>query len=403
MLLSLPSKPKTSLIPDKPRENIIDYVYNFGIIPFAEMPFTLNDGLVFAALAYIPFERCGVKKGDTIQDLCCKYLGGFSYKEELTPIQLNRMHLCMAIASSVRYSSIKVEDLLAITSKEKNMQYASISFASKDYLFVTYRGTDNTLIGWQEDFYLACYESLYSHITATDFLRNSIQNNMKKRIYVCGHSKGGNYATYSSTMIEEEYQKVITNVVIVDAPGLMKKTFNSENHDRIESRIVHIIPEDCAIGVLLHHEQVAHVVNSYPHNDLFYQHDVFMLETCGIGLNDVEDRSPLSYYVDQSCEDFLTISLATKTQRIEFFSELFQVLAVMGITKSDEIFDSPVIFIKNFLFLDKKLYDKNNKKMIMATLKEFLSCFNKNSAAYKKENRKYQKQLIERYNNEKSI
>ena len=369
-------------IQQKPISNLIDYVYNFGICPFSELPFVINDAFVFSAVSYLPFENCNIKVGDTLQDLCIKLLGKLRYKKQLDSMQMDRVFLCLALVNSDRFSKLKIVNMKNVLSNEKTTQYAAIAFADEKNLFINFRGTDNTLIGWQEDLYMACYDTLFSHELAIDFLEETLKENAHVRNYVCGHSKGGNLALHSSSMAAIKYQKMITNVISIDGPGLLKEIFSSEGHQRIESRVIHITPQDCVIGALLHHENIAYVAKSYPDKDMINQHDLYSFETSGIGLVELKDRTSLSYVVEISLDEFLT-KLGKKDKRVDFVNALFQAIYDMGIKDSDEIFKNPYGFMRNFLFLNrKKSKDKTNLNKM---LREFMSIFSRNLMTYKKD------------------
>lgn len=377
--------------------NILDYIFYYGIFPFSEMPFTINDSLVFSAISYLPFESVAFHKGETISSLCSKLLKNYHYRNELKPSQKEFFYLIISLISSDRYKDLIIEDYETKVSDEDNLQYGAITIRFSNGIVISYRGTDNSFTGWKEDFDLCCYDKISSHDIALDFARRSIKGIKKgEQVYICGHSKGGNIAVFVSTMIEEKYQNRITDVISIDGPGLSKKVFDSSEHKRIQSRLIHIVPVDCLIGVLLNHENITHVVKSYPKNDIFNQHNLFAAVTNGIELETVEDRSPLSYYVSKSCDEFLTYTISTRTERETFFTELFQVIDVMGIKNPEYIFEHTNTFIRKFLFLNENIYDSKKKKKLVNIFREFMSCFSKNLNDYRKENKLYQKKLLEK-------
>ena len=154
--------------------------------------------------------------------------------------------------------------------------------------------------------------------------------------------------------------------------------FKSEGRERIKDKVVTIVPVDSFIGTLLLTEKASHVVKAYPKNDIFAQHSVFALETMETGLYDVEDRSPLSYYVEDSVEEFLSTTLATFDERREFVDEVFSVIDAMEYKNFDEIFKNPTSFVTKFL---------------LSTLKEFIGCFTKRLPKFKKDNEEFQKRF----------
>ena len=130
------------------KDNLLDYIYKFGMFSFAQLPFTLNDSLVFSAIAYLSFEDVSLKEGDSVNSLCCKLTGRFNYREKMLPFKRSLTYLIMALISSERYSHFIIKKAYSYLSKEKKIQYASLAMAYKDTLIVSFRGTDNTIIGW---------------------------------------------------------------------------------------------------------------------------------------------------------------------------------------------------------------------------------------------------------------
>lgn len=74
-------------------------------------------------------------------------------------------------------------------------------------LVVAFRGTDNTLVGWKEDFNMAFRCPIPAQESAEEYLLSIAKRSSKKRynlhkavprIIVAGHSKGGNMAVYAA-------------------------------------------------------------------------------------------------------------------------------------------------------------------------------------------------------------
>ena len=125
------------------------------------------------------------------------------------------------------------------------------------------------------------------------------------------------------------YVKLHTDSLVCCGVKPTKKEEIENGRERIKDKVVTIVPVDSFIGTLLMTEKASHVVKAYPKNDIFAQHSVFALETMETGLHDVEDRSPLSYYVEDSVEEFLSTTLATFDERREFVDEVFSVIDAM--------------------------------------------------------------------------
>ena len=77
-----------------------------------------------------------------------------------------RKSLLLAVAASPRYRGIRVGEVLERFDESKvddscEQQFAAVTFDLTDCVgyrcfVVAFRGTDNTLVGWKEDFNMAC-------------------------------------------------------------------------------------------------------------------------------------------------------------------------------------------------------------------------------------------------------
>ena len=59
-----------------------------------------------------------------------------------------------------------------------------------DVYLVVFRGTDDTLIGWKEDFHMTYMDHVPAQRRAASYLQNVMKEFPKGRFLVAGHSKG---------------------------------------------------------------------------------------------------------------------------------------------------------------------------------------------------------------------
>ena len=91
---------------------------------------------------------------------------------------------------------------------ETEKQFSAITVILPDNtIYVSYRGTDNTLIGWKEDFNMIFKSHIASQISAKEYLENIAKKYPNKKIRIGGHSKGGNLAVYASIFADSEVKK----------------------------------------------------------------------------------------------------------------------------------------------------------------------------------------------------
>ena len=93
-----------------------------------------------------------------------------------------------------------------------------MTFFIDDKIFVTFRGTDRSVVGWQEDFDLVLKDVIPSQEKAKNYLFKMV-NLLKKPVYVLGHSKGGNLAYFAYYFNDINVQDMVIKVYNLDGPG----------------------------------------------------------------------------------------------------------------------------------------------------------------------------------------
>ena len=185
------------------------------------------------------------------------------------------------MANSKRYSGLKLSNYIDLYDEDKKSQFAAFHIEIDDkYNYVAIRGTDMSIVGWQEDFRMA-HEVVPAQRYATRYLNRTVTDN--KKYYIGGHSKGGNLAVYAASMCHEDIQNKIENIFDNDGPGFLKDYLESESYKRIRGRIVRIVPEYCVIGMLLEHDLNPIIVGS--NLDGIIQHDLMSWQVDGCNLN----------------------------------------------------------------------------------------------------------------------
>ena len=99
-------------------------------------------------------------------------------------------------ANSPRFEDIQLSRYEENTDFVVGQQFGAVTFTIpniKQEKVVAFRGTDNSLIGWQEDFEMAYMEEIPAQESAYKYLERVI-GLFSSKVTVCGHSKGGNLA-----------------------------------------------------------------------------------------------------------------------------------------------------------------------------------------------------------------
>ena len=114
------------------------------------------------------------------------------------------------MAASKRFARVILEDYNSYVDTELEGQFAAMTFSSgRRSIYITYRGTDNHVIGWKEDFNMSYLESIPAQDSAVRYLEEQIAKERHvscqgRRVILGGHSKGGNLAVYAAVCADPE-------------------------------------------------------------------------------------------------------------------------------------------------------------------------------------------------------
>lgn len=275
-------------------QNILDYLDWRGDLTFDQNAFNDVDALIFCQLSYLHFDSLVSSDFDNFSTLFevsekFKDSSGFETRKNLG-VMINPLttELLFKCASSRRFCGVKLCGFVDDYDKAREKQFSAVTFLFDEKkeakygfsgrtkkAFVAFRGTDDTLVGWKEDFNLAFMESVPAQEDAASYLFNAMNSkSLKKyRFYAGGHSKGGNLAIYSAANLDEKSKERILNIYNFDGPGFSEKDLESGKFLSIKPKIVSVFPQMSMIGMLFHHYDDFKVV--FSSEKLVMQHDPF--------------------------------------------------------------------------------------------------------------------------------
>ena len=234
--------------------NMLDFIKANGFKQFDALPFTPVDNLIWSQMSYIDYEKAINAMPCGVSALHGKLDFGVKSKENELLFQL--------VASSARFAGTVVTDYVSEFSKEDTRQFAAVSFLLGDgTAYVSFRGTDSTIVGWKEDFMLSFTTPVPAQTEAVRYL-NAAGRRLNCPLRVGGHSKGGNLAIYASAFCDKQVQDQIIEVYSNDGPGFEKKVLSSEGYLSIKPRIKRFIPESSVIGMLMDSDSSVSVIKS---------------------------------------------------------------------------------------------------------------------------------------------
>lgn len=259
---------------------IDEYIKNYGDISFTEMPFGDADSMALCQMFYMPLEKVvspdfdaepkgfGEVANDMFNYMGCKHkaLGLM-----ITKAPSLRM---MEMSRYKRFSEMRVVACREVFQVEPAVQFNAATFILPNNTFVVaFRGTDDTIIGWKEDFDLYLRKGIPSHGLAVEYLEKAAEK-FSGNIIVCGHSKGGNVALYAALNCSKKVRDRISNVYNNEGPGFIDYSYlASPAYRELLPRYRHFVPTGSMIGMLLAHDDDYTVIRSSRHIGML-QHDL---------------------------------------------------------------------------------------------------------------------------------
>jgi hypothetical protein len=309
-----------------PNYVLIDYVRWMGDRSFYEMPFCDTDALVLCDVSYFdifpkqPGEdlnlRQLIQKAPVENSELVKRLGN-GMKEHVDFIK--------AVASSKRFGELRIGDYSESLEYDRGIQFCAVDFVCTGlFNFIAYRGTDDTIAGWKEDFMIAFTKTKAQELALQFAARNV---NPYTANYIAGHSKGANLALYASCMLPDELWNRVTHAYVLDGPGFCEEVIDLSCLDRVQDRTTKVIPEYSVIGKLFDAEiRDTRIVAAGATGIM--QHEILYWGVRGNELDTVPEGDPAADTVNEIIAKW--IEDVPPEDRQSFINELFGALAEGG-------------------------------------------------------------------------
>lgn len=235
--------------------DVFDYIEWRGDLTFQQSPFNEVDALILSIFAYLDFSF--IKKEIMFFKDAVSQINAMPEEQKFDGpgiIMEDVVALANCAANSERFKDLGVLKFVDITDERLEIQFAAVTFLLPDTTaFLSFRGTDNTLVGWKEDLNMCFIDGIPSQLEAAKYAEMVAQE-ITMPLRLGGHSKGGNLAIWASAHLSQPHKDRIINIYSNDAPGFIENFLTAPYYLEIRGRILSFIPESSIVGVLMEHD-----------------------------------------------------------------------------------------------------------------------------------------------------
>lgn len=345
--------------------NVCDYVKWRGDLSIEQSEFNEIDNLILSRFSYFPFDKI-IKENEvvTIKELSERFK-----KQDIRKLPIlwkDDVDLFPLMGESERFGKLLATKYINKIDQEQEKQFAAITVLMPDNtIFVSYRGTDNTIVGWKEDLNMSFKSHIASQISARKYLEIIAQEYPDKKIRIGGHSKGGNVAVYAATFVNKEIKDRIINVYNNDGPGFCDDVIETPEYKEMIEKVHTYIPQSSVIGRLMNHREKYTVVKSVQKGIM--QHDLYSWEVLGTEFITLEEVTNGSEFVDKTIKEWLEKVEPAKREQV--IDVIFDILNTTDAQTMKEIKSNWFTSARTMMASYKNI-DNETKEMIWQTLNE---------------------------------
>ena len=231
-------------------DNLKDYIRWMGDYPISATGLQDPDALILCILSYFDLSPIFDRKGASplLRDYR-RVLQDNLAKVEITGSGESHLEIMKLAAASRRFGELRLSDYVDVLNAEPPVQFSCVCFHDDaDFSFLAFRGTDNSIAGWKEDFMFSFTRTPAQEL-ALAYASEHIGPG--RRWFIGGHSKGGNLALYAACLLEGAQWDSVERVYLLDGPGLCPEVMDPARIERIDPKTRRIIPRFSVVGKLL--------------------------------------------------------------------------------------------------------------------------------------------------------
>lgn len=288
--------------------NLMDYMDWRGDVPLKGSPFNEIDNIILSIACMadfsgivpdsfevdpIPFPEA-MKRFEETED-------GRDYLGLIFP--KNFLDAAHRAVECERYRHIKLIGYVNVIDEDEQVQFSATTFIlPDDTVYIGYRGTDDSIIGWKEDLCLGYGKPVPAQIRGAAYLED-VAVHINGGIRLGGHSKGGNIAIYAAINAPHIVRTRILDVYNNDGPGFFAETLDSEGYRELSDRIITFLPQASIVGALFEQSPICRIIKSTQTG--LAQHDPLSWEVMGAQFVYLDKRSKFGEKSDKAMKTWI--------------------------------------------------------------------------------------------------
>ncbi len=296
--------------------------------PLGDRPLGEVDSLVLSCLSYfrLPEQAAAARtpEGMPLVDLYRADWFEAMTRDLWDPEGLVR--LLGAVAASPRLRDLRVccyvDDF--DESAEKQFSACTLRLPSGG-AYLSFRGTDNSVVGWKEDFNMAFETGVPSQFAAISYLER-VAPLFEGPLYLGGHSKGGNLAVCATARCSARVAARIARSFSHDGPGFTEEALADAGWIDRAHLVSKTVPRSSVIGMLFERQEDYAVVESSTSG--LMQHNPFSWVVEGTDFFYAQEIGRGASFVDKTLNEW--IASMTHEERAGFVDTLFSIIGAGG-------------------------------------------------------------------------
>lgn len=361
--------------------NMMDYLDWRGDLTFAQAPFNEVDNLLLTELAYVdftgivpaPLYDAVSQKAVFLKTASRQFWEQHTEDEILGHISMTKMaaFVMKRMAQTKRFENVCLSAYIKDIDAKQQSQFCALCITLDDgSLFVSYSGTDSTIIGWRENFNMAYLEKTPGQEKAVQYLEHAVHP-VHQTVRVGGHSKGGNLAVYAAVCCSPKVREKIKQVYSNDGPGFDEDVLQLAAYGEILPRLKRVLPQKAIVGMLLNHNSEYEVVHSSESHAK--QHDMLSWEVLGDRMVYEDKLSEQSIAIDEILKTW--IAAMDLPKRRHFIETVFSILEHAGVETVDDFYHLKRKQVSDILRSQRELSEED-KEILSSTWKGLIGAGN---------------------------